>query len=456
MSRWGLGCLSRLPDQKTLEGDHLFSLGLDQRIGQIKAWEAVSDNAWQTLASFIAELPAISDLVYNCASAVLSCILTALHQIGCRLHVNTSRVPALKASLDASFIQLITSPSPSSIRAAYLPTASRLAVPGLDTELVYEEDTLRRIVAGSAANLKRLTIMRKARGVDSSIAPLSPCPESKMARLGSLPFHRGSLQGLALLHQHVVSASDIGSWQVHTDFRALKVLKIASRISLDALNILSSVDMPSLQSLSLTVHKNSASTALITAVNHLLLVVRPVRNLCLEKTIQTLSLIQIVEHHGITLRRLSLLPTKDYAACNKQWSDYYLPSSTILSAITRPCPLIEELTMAVRRSKGSGEEVQMYQILGCLSKLRDLSLALDASGYSILWSFEAFTNNLGHATRDWPPPPDNELFDDFEGELYLQVFIAHGPVVRDGHGRNAFISCAVDKSLALAIFNAIC
>lgn len=456
MSQCEYDSLSPLPDRKMLEGDHLFSLGLDHRIGQVKVWETVSNEAWQALASFIAQLPALSDLVYNCASAVPPCILDALDQTGCRLHVNTFRVPALKTALDADFIQLITSSSLSSIRAAYLPTASGLAVSGLDTELIYEEDTLRRIVAESATNLKSVTIIRKARGVDPSIASPPPCPEYKLAGLRLPRFQRGSLHELALLHQHVVSASDIESWQAHIDFWVLVVLRISARISLDALNVLSSVDLPSLESLSLTVHKSSGSTDIITAVNHFLLAVRPVRKLCLEKTIQTLSLVQVVEHHGSTLRRLCLLPSKEYTACNTQWSDHYLPSATILSAITRSCPLIEDLAITVRRSKGSSEEVQMYRVLGSLPKLQSLSLTLDASDYSLLWSFEAFTNNLGGATRNWPPPPDDKSFDDFERDLYPQVFIGGGPVVRNGHVRDAFINCAVDKRLALAIFNAIC
>lgn len=59
---------------------------------------------------------------------------------------------------------------------------------------------------------------------------------------------------------------------------------------LDGSNILLSVDLSSLKSLSRTVHTTSASTDLITAVNHFLLVTRPVRKLCLEKTMRNLFL----------------------------------------------------------------------------------------------------------------------------------------------------------------------
>ncbi|KAK6001653.1 hypothetical protein QM012_002143 [Aureobasidium pullulans] len=97
----------------------------------------------------------------------------------------------------------------------------------------------------------------------------------------------------------------------------------------------------------------------------------------------------------------------------------------------------------------------MYRILGSLDNLGNLSLTLDASDFSILWPYEAFTSNIGYATRNWPPPPDDESFDNFERELYPKTFIHNGPTVRNGHVRNAFINCAVDKNLALAIFNTI-
>ncbi|KAH0046411.1 hypothetical protein KCU78_g63, partial [Aureobasidium melanogenum] len=120
----------------------------------------------------------------------------------------------------------------------------------------------------------------------------------------------------------------------------------------------------------------------------------------------TLVLVQIIEHHGITLRWLSLSPLKDYTACNTQWSDHNLPSATILSAITCSCPLIEDSAITVRWSKGSSEEVRMYHALGSLSNLRNLSLTLDASTCSHPLVIRGF---------------------------HQQYWSCNGPVARDGH-----------------------
>lgn len=129
----------------------------------MKVWETVPDSAWQPLALFIARLPVLSDIVYNCASAVPPGILAALRHHRNRLHVNTFRIPDLYRTLSPEFVQLITSPCLYSIRAAYLPTDSNLAVPG--TEAYYDEEALMRLVAGLSINLKKMTILRKAGGI---------------------------------------------------------------------------------------------------------------------------------------------------------------------------------------------------------------------------------------------------------------------------------------------------
>jgi len=450
----GYNDCSETLDEIRSDGRHPFSLYLENRTGQVKVWEMVPDSSWQPLASFIAQLPVLSDVVYNCASAVPPCILAALHQHRCRLHVNTFRVPDLHKTLSADFVQLITSPCLYSIRAAYLPTDSNLAVPG--TEGYYDEEALMRLVAGLSIKLKKMTILRKAGGAIPVGTQKPPWIGFKVSGTRLPAFKRGSLQELALLHQDVISVENIEAWSAHTDFQVLVVLKISAPMSADALDFIAKIDLSSLTTLRVVIHRDNTSIDnTIKATSDLLLAVQPLSELRLEQSIQTLAFGQIIKHHGSMLQNLSLLPSKEYTAYHESWSGYYLPTSTMLQELRECCPQLEYLAISIRRSRGSSAEVQAYRTLGSLPKLRHLALTLDASDYSVLWSFEAINNDNRSMTGSWPPPPDDSSFNDFDQQIYPETFIYNGPRVRNGHIRDAFINCAIDEWLARAIFDEI-
>ncbi|KAK4632095.1 hypothetical protein CLAFUW4_02614 [Fulvia fulva] len=57
---------------------------------------------------------------------------------------------------------------------------------------------------------------------------------------------------------------------------------------------------------------------------------------------------------------------------------------------------------------------------------------------------------------DWPEPPTDETFDDFESDWFPENFYgSDGPKVRNGYVQNAFANCAIDEDLARAIFEAV-
>lgn len=227
-------------------------------------------------------------------------------------------------------------------------------------------------------------------------------------------------------------------------------------MSADALDFLAKIDLSSLEILRIAVHKNDTSIDdTIEAVDHLLLAVLPLSELRLEQSVQTLAFDQIIKHHGSVLRKLSLLPSKEYTAYHTSWSDYYLPILTMLPELRQCCPQLEYLAISIRRSRGSSAEVQAYRTLGSLPKLRHLALTLDASDYSVLWSYEALKNYNRRMTGIWPLPPNDLSFDDFDQQIYPETFINNGPRVRNGHIRDAFINCAIDECLARAIFHEI-
>lgn len=441
-------------DEIRSNGRHPFSLHLEHRIGQIRRWETVHEDFWRPLASFIAQLPGLSDVVYNCASTVPLSILSVLRQHRCRLHVNTFRVPALSETLSAEFMQLVTSPCLYSVRAAYLPTDANLAVTG--TESYYDEEALMRLVAGLTPNLKKMTIVRKAGGTIPVGTQMPPWTGFRVVGAVLPAFARGSLWKLALLHETIIGLGNIEAWSRHTDFRALGVLKLSAPTSTEALDFLATLDLSSLETLWIVVHKNIPRTGdAIEATNRLLLAIPPLFELRLERAVQTLSLVQIVGHHGSVLRKLSLLPSKEYTTYRSAWSEYYVRTSTLLLGLRRYCPQLVYLAISIRRTRGSSAEVKTYRMLGSLPSLSHLALALDASDYSVLWSWEASHNDNGRGTRTWPDPPTDPSFDDFDKQVYPQTFIGSGPQARNGHIRHTLINCAIDECLARGIVREI-
>lgn len=435
-------------------GRHPFALHLEHRIGRIRRWETVHEDSWHPLASFIAQLPGLTDVVYNCASTVPLCILSVLRQHQCRLHVNTFRVPALSETLSAEFMQLVTSPCLYSVRAAYLPTDANLAVPG--TESYYDEDALMRLVAGLTPNLKKMTIVRKAGGTIPVGTQMPPWTGFRVVGAVLPAFARGSLWKLALLHETIIGLGNIEAWSRHTDFRALAVLKLSAPTSTEALDFLATMNLSSLKTLWIVVHKNITRTDdTFEATNRLLLAIPPLFELRLERAVQTLPLAQIVGHHGSVLRNLSLLPSKEHTTYRSAWSEYYVQTWTLLVGLRRCCPQLEYLAISIRRTRGSSAEVEGYRMLGSLPRLSHLDLTLDASDYSVLWSWEASHNDGGRGTRSWPDPPTDSSFDDFDQQIYPQTFIGSGPQARNGHIRHTLINCAIDERLARAIVREI-
>lgn len=79
-------------------------------------------HAWNTLASMIEQLPALSDLIYECSIQIAPCILKVLHQYRpqCKLHIKPFGLRSLDATnMDAHDFALATSPCLHSISVKY-------------------------------------------------------------------------------------------------------------------------------------------------------------------------------------------------------------------------------------------------------------------------------------------------------------------------------------------------
>jgi hypothetical protein len=434
-----------------------FSLQLDHRIGGLKVWETVPESSWQPLVLLIMRMPALLHVVHNCASVVPLNLLAALEHQRCKLHVNTLRIPELDNPLDTAFSTLITSSALTSIRAAYLPTSmlqgTRLPA---TVESWYDEEALMRLVAGVTPKLTKLTILRKHGGIlptGTSKVPWDGFQLSGQDLPGLCP---GKLEELALLHPNIIDLENIRAWGTHVILEVLQVLKISSPTTAEALYYLSNEILTHLSELSFAVYKKqSRPDPTVQAANHFLLTLRPLSVLRLDQNVQGLSLVRIVAHHATCLRKLWLLPVKELDSHNLASAEYYIPSLEVLEELKKSCFGLEDLAISVRRSRGSKTEIDAYRLLGSLENLRFLSLNLDASDMSVLWIYETAERDEYVRSGLWPPPPDDPTFNDFDREIYPRTFIGHGPGIRNGHMRDAFINSALDESLARTIFNII-
>lgn len=110
------------------------------------------------------------------------------------------------------------------------------------------------------------------------------------------------------------------------------------------------------------------------------------------------------------------------------------------------CPLIEKLTVEVKRSRGDAAEVRRYRALGRLPRLQHLELTLDASPPAAI-STRSTTGplvvTLETAIEPW--------FDEQDSQYLRGRLAPH----REGHVRDALINSAVDAALARSIFGVI-
>lgn len=130
------------------------------------------------------------------------------------------------------------------------------------------------------------------------------------------------------------------------------------------------------------------------------------------------------------------------------------------------CPLLEELAVETRRSRGNAAEVALYQALGRLPRLRQLRLTLDASPPPLVDVVDEDGNAIARDTSVEP------WFDSWAAQYLCDGNTAGVPVnlsiapnrrvlppnfhpYRRGHLLDVFVNSAVDEALARSIFAVI-
>jgi hypothetical protein len=409
---------------------------LDRYLGHVDYLDIVPDeilaedvyeinDAWRPLADLIKQLPALADLIYRCYNQFPPCLLQTLHQHRprCKLHIDLFKLRCLNAPVtDAHELTLAMSPCLHSVRVRYDELDDMEGIPN------YHAEATMRLVAGMAPNLKEVHMLHDV----GAWPPWKGFTLDKERHR----FSPGSLRFLQLESYSSIMKELVEDWRAHTDFSVLRVLKLQNVLEEDALNFLAmNCRFPSLVTLALRLCNRDLQRQ--PTINYDDITSRFLRSLPHLSTIELVGQVSnvifdsVLDHHGSSLRKLWVLPLT-----------YQSLTQRDIRRIRDHCPLLEDLRLTIRRSRGDATEVATYKALGSLPKLRHLSLGLDATGYDVL--SDAFV-----------VIPDDPSFDEFD-QQYFKVLGGHNyRNPRNGHLQDAFINSALDETLARAIFRTI-
>ena len=394
---------------------------------------SMGDNpeAWQPLAQFISRMPALKDLVWACGRRMPRNILSALHAIGCRLHMHYFHLSSLvqhrdrPRPIDPDDYTLATSPSLFSIVVPVCPLET-------DGGVNYNEEAVMRMVAGTAPRLTHVWLLQTRAG--DSLEHRAAVRLGKPAWSGFFPRTSeadklpvlGSLQSLVLTGW--VSHTQIDNWSRCTDFAKLRRLTIP--LNLECGVVLAEMalrgDFESLHTLELGIEDEThqmqeALNRLIENLNHL-------QRLDLSGLINDETFNIVLRRHGRTLRSLSVYPYRD------EWSEGPLVvfSEAVVQRLAEQCTNLEQVRVPVNRTRGDHRETGIYRALSKLPRLKRAFLTLQFS--------------IG------PDEEDGE--ETSEGE-YSVSSLGFGDTIDFVHLREAFSNSAIDSTLALSIFNLI-
>ena len=393
------------------------------------------NDAWLSLARFIADLPALTDVAWASPDPVPGCILSTLHQIhsNVRLHIHYFNFPSLRQppgpleDIDEDDYALATS------SCLYSMAVSGYGY-GYGGNFEYNEEAVLSMVASTAPKLRHVLMRSEAPGDSLETRALYAARRppwqgffpSRVSTSAEPPVAKGCLKTLHL-GGLPLNTRQLEVWDSHTDFSKLCSLRIHN-ISLDAIEALVRVarsdNFKSLHTLALSIpiFDESSVQANKLSVDVLLQTLSPLQHIELTGLMGERTFMAILHQHGGTLAKLKLIPGFQ-GVCSTGPPTPFVISYAHIQDLRQQCPGLRDLELLLPRSKGDQQEVDIYRALGQLPKLKRLSLLLDCSKRDITGVIKMGCLQLG----------------------------AHNtPVVRD-----CLINAAVDSSLASSIFNLV-
>ncbi|KAF2663624.1 hypothetical protein BT63DRAFT_429908 [Microthyrium microscopicum] len=401
------------------------------------------DMAWAPIVSFLQFNTRLKDLVYDCRSQFPPSLLRVLHeqQPQCRLHNLSFRFRTLLWGVPYPYeMELATSPSLYRVRVA----CGRRDSDGDDD---FNLEAVMELTTGLAPNLKEVTIL--------SLIPYgsfrSTRPRGSWQGLPGFTGGRvGSLTSLSIKGgaSRLRAPASLQNWARHTDFTCLKQLELGSshHTNTSGLSgetmawVVRTHSFPQVKTLKVSVtrddtfhqrpHYSEQAVAFFQVFHSL-------EELSIDGPIDFQILATVLSHHGQTLRKLGLHPAEaGFVQTGRDLKDipFEFTKDHILQ-IQNQCPLVEELSIPVKRKESNKSEAEMYRCFGGMKNLRYLFLILDYSNWRV--------------TRD---STYNPQFDE-KDQKPLDAFREY--VLRRGQLKESLLNCAVDEALARSIWNTV-
>ncbi|KAI1419907.1 hypothetical protein F5Y12DRAFT_775505 [Xylaria sp. FL1777] len=191
-----------------------------------------AEKTWQAVARLISRTAGLKDFVYALRDHLNPCILAAIHDVGCRLHMHYFSLPSLyqprykPSDINADDYALATSPCLHAIVVSH----SQYDIDGL---VDYHKEATLRMVAGVAPNLAHVwlrskpvggTVIAFRRAMSSDRPPWRGFFPSKDREDDVLSM--GSLKSL-ILDDNRVGRDDLLSWGRTTDLSRLESLAVS-------------------------------------------------------------------------------------------------------------------------------------------------------------------------------------------------------------------------------------
>ncbi|KAK2873817.1 hypothetical protein FQN49_002041 [Arthroderma sp. PD_2] len=382
------------------------------------------DDGWKPLSRFIVRLSGLLNFVYS-IRVFPPCLMDALRYIpNCRLHLHSFRLGSLvqpphrPQDIDPYEYSLATCPQLYCIIVRH----SSYTTEGLRN---YNYEAAQLMATGLTPNLKRIRVIIRHPSLSREYVAAFRQPwvswrgffPNRPRQQQQQPLQPGHLDALSIGEGQV---SDLRQWSKYITFSSLRTLKWnAESVSADMLRWASTRNFSSLKTLVLNLECfQPGSEQMDEVASALLRNIPPLHSLKLTGFFGQQTFQAILRHHTLYRLWLSSSPHTDVGQL--------VITAERASELVEHCLHLEEVSLLVPRSQGSKEEVLIYRLLGSIPGLKNLTLELDCTDLTI------YTLS------------DSELEDDI-----LSLELDKSLI------RKRLINAAVDKTLALAIYQEI-
>lgn len=412
------------------------------------------DKAWSPVVDLLQTVLCPRDLIYDCQSQFPPSLLETLHQQHpkCRLHHLTFRFRTLLWGTPYRYeMQLATSPSLHRLNVV-------CAWRDSDGDDDFNLEATMDLASGLAPNLKEVSIVE--------VWPLGCWRYDRRHRAlwQGLPGLVGKVGGSLTSWTWVGCYDGVGTnirknWPKNTDLTHLQHLTIGRfhdthlGISGDEMEwIIQNRSFPRLKTLSVALTRNDYFVDRPNYVDNVVSffqAFRPLEELSVDGPIDAQIMETILSRHGNTLKKLTLHPKEEWFEDVNGRNAANTPmifTKDHLSQIANYCPLLEELSVPVKRKESRASEVELYRCFGKMKSLRYLFLVLDCS----TWIAPERRQRRLARSQTHHEQTRNPLSDEEDQEIVDRC----GGLTRS-EVKNTLINCAVDESLARSIWSTI-